>query len=287
MCSSRDRSHIHFLIHALENTMVRHRSVVAFIMLVMGSIPTSCFAGNGNNETYVNQLGMEFVFIRASAFMMGSPAHELGRNPDEVQHKVKLTKSFYMQRSEVTQGLWFRVMGMNPSHFQDCGNDCPVEFISWNDCQEFLKRLNEQEGGNKYRLPTETEWEYACRAENASAFANGTITQIGCGYDKNLDAMGWYCGNSGKKPHPVAEKMPNAFGLYDMHGNVWEWVQDWYDEYPLEDVSDPRGPASGSSRVLRGGGWHEDTEGCRSAVRLGRPPDSRAGTLGFRVVRDP
>jgi len=267
--------------------MLRHRAILTLVILVMGSAPTSCRAGNGNNKFYVNQYEMEFVLIPAGTFIMGSPAQEPGRNPDEPQHKVTLTKSFYMQRSEVTQRQWFRVMGINPSHFQDCGDDCPVEFISWKECQEFVRHLNQQEGGNRYRLPTEAEWEYACRANSASAFANGTVTQTGCGYDKYLDAMGWYCGNSGKRPHPVAKKIPNAFGLYDMHGNVWEWVEDCYDIYSIEDVTDPRGPASGPGRVLRGGGWHEDIEGCRSAVRLGRPPDSKAGTLGFRLVRDP
>ena len=266
--------------------MGKQRLVLVWVLLVMGPMFASCGLGHGTDKAYVNQYGMEFVIIPAGTFIMGSPAHEPGRNLDEAQHKVTLTKSFYMQRTEVTQKQWFRVMGEDPSLFKNCGNDCPVEFISWEDCQEFVKHLNRKEGSQKYRLPTEAEWEYACRANSASAFANGPATQTGCGYDEHLDAIGWYCGNAGKRPHPAAKKMPNAFGLYDMHGNVWEWVEDWYDIYPLKDVTDPRGPASGSSRVLRGGGWHEDVEGCRSAVRLGRPPDSRAGTLGFRLVRD-
>ena len=266
--------------------MGNQRSLLV-VMLVVGSILASCGAGNINHKAYVNPYGMEFVLVPAGTFTMGSPADEPGRNPDEAQHKVTLTKPFYVQRSEVTQGQWLRVMGTNPSHFQDCGGDCPVEFVSWKECQEFVKNLNRREGSKKYRLPTEAEWEYACRANSPLAFADGPVTQTGCGYDKHLDAIGWYCGNSGRRPHAAAKKTPNAFGLYDMHGNVWDWVADWYDMYPLEDVTDPRGPVSGSSRVLRGGGWHEDVEGCRSAVRLGRPPDSKAGTLGFRLVRDP
>ena len=266
--------------------MVKQRLIVALVTLVMGSTFASCGSGNKNTKAYVNQYGMEFVLIPAGTFMMGSPPDEPGRNADEVQHKVKLTKSFYMQRTEVTQKQWSRVMGANPSLFKNCGNDCPVEFVSWKDCQEFVRHLNQQEESKKYRLPTEAEWEYACRAGSSSAFANGPVTQTGCAYDKHLDAIGWYCGNSGRRPHAAAKKIPNAFGLYDMHGNVWEWVEDWYGAYPSEAVTDPTGPASGSSRVLRGGGWHEDVEGCRSAVRLGRPPDSKAGTLGFRLARD-
>ncbi len=234
-----------------------------------------------------NSVGMKFVWIQPGAFVMGSPADEPRRNDDEVQHEVTLTNGFYMAVTEVTQREWRRVMGTNPSHFQDCGDDCPVEFVSWIDCEGFIQRLNRVEGCDKYRLPTEAEWEYACRASSKGAFANGSITETGCGHDPSLDAIGWYCGNSGKKPHPVGKKEPNALGLYDMHGNMWEWCQDWYGAYPSVHLTDPTGPPSGTSRVLRGGGWHEDAADCRSAVRVGRPPEGRAGTIGFRVVRAP
>ncbi|OEU82495.1 MAG: hypothetical protein BA865_14325 [Desulfobacterales bacterium S5133MH4] len=234
-----------------------------------------------------NSHGMKFVLIRAGSFMMGSQPNEAGRGDDERQHMVILTKEFYMGVTEVTQGQWRKVMGNNPSHFRECGDNCPVEFVSWYDCQEFVRRLNRMEGGNKYRLPTEAEWEYACRAGSTTAFANGGITETGCGYDPNLDAMGWYCGNSDKKPHPAAQKKPNAFGLYDMHGNMWEWCEDWYGTYPPDLVTDPTGPSSGSGRVIRGGGWHEDAVDCRSAIRVSLSEGSRAGTLGFRLVRTP
>jgi len=236
-------------------------------------------------ESFTNSLGMEFVLIPPGTFLMGSPPCEPGRHADEDQHPVTLTRGFFCQRTEVTQGQWLEAMGNKPSHFQDCGEDCPVEFVSWNDCQEFIRLLNERERGDKYRLPTEAEWEFACRAGSGEAFASGSITETGCGHAPNLDPIGWYCGNSGKRPHPVAQKNPNAFGLYDMHGNMWEWCGDWYGTYPPGHVVEPKGPSEGSGRVLRGGGWHEDAGDCRSAIRVGRLPDSKAGTLGFRLVR--
>lgn len=268
---------------------VRTVIFVSAFSLLISLLSQKAVAGNesANPKTLTNSIGMKFVLIPAAAFMMGSPPYELGRGDDERQHRVTLTKGFYMGVTEVTQYQWRRIMGNSPSHFRDCGADCPVEFVSWNDCQQFVQRINLHEGGNTYRLPTEAEWEYACRAGSKPAFANGGITQTSCGHDANLDLLGWYCGNSGKEPHPVAQKKPNAFGLYDMHGNVWEWCQGWYGPYPSGDVSDPTGPSSGSYRVLRGGGWHEDVEGCRSAIRVGRPPDSKAGTLGFRLAMTP
>lgn len=238
-----------------------------------------------SEEVFTNALGMKFVLIPAGTFTMGSPSNEPQRESDETQHGVTISKPFYMQTTEVTQGQWRKIMGNNPSYFKNCGDDCPVDNVSWNDAQDFIRKLNQKEGANKYRLPTEAEWEYACRAGSITAFANGSITETGCGYDPNLDIMGWYCGNSGKKPHPVAQRKPNAFGLYDMHGNIWEWCQDWYGPYPSRHVSDPTGPSSGSGMVLRGGGWHEDVEGCRSALRVGRSLASKAGTMGFRLAR--
>ncbi|MDY6951963.1 MAG: formylglycine-generating enzyme family protein [Thermodesulfobacteriota bacterium] len=237
--------------------------------------------------SFTNSIGMTFVHIPPGTFVMGSPEKEKGRRDDEQEHFVTLTRGFYCQVTEVTQGQWLEVMGKNPSHFQDCGDDCPVEFVSWKDCKQFIRQLNRREGISTYRLPTEAEWEFACRAGSQTAFATGTILETGCGLVPYLDALGWYCGNSGKRPHPAARKGPNAFGLYDMHGNMWEWCEDWYGAYPLDHVTDPTGPPSGAARVLRGGGWHEDAEDCRSAIRVARSPESKAGTLGFRVVRTP
>jgi len=230
---------------------------------------------------------MKFVLIPAGTFMMGSPSDEPGRRPDQQQHKVTISKPFYLQTTEVTQGQWREIMGTNPSRFKDCGNDCPVDQVSWNDAQKFIGKLNQMEGTDKYRLPTEAEWEYACRAGSTTAFANGDITETWCGYDPNLDQMGWYCGNSDSKTHAVAQKKPNARGLYDMHGNVWEWCEDWYGDYPTGHVTDPKGPSSGTDRVFRGGSWDHLAGYCRSAHRYRKFPDSRNYYgPGFRVARD-
>jgi formylglycine-generating enzyme required for sulfatase activity len=234
---------------------------------------------------YTNSIEMSFALISAGTFTMGSPLNELGRDDDETQHEVTLTKSFYLQTTEVTQGQWRAVMGYNPSSFSDCGDNCPVEEVSWRDVQQFITKLNEREATDTYRLPTEAEWEYACRAGSTTAFANGDITETGCGYDPNLDAMGWYCYNS-SETHPVAQKAPNAWGLYDMHGNVWEWCMDWYGDYPTDPVTDPIGPTSGTDRVMRGGSWTSDARNCRSAYRNAGYPDDYYDDYGFRVVKD-
>jgi formylglycine-generating enzyme required for sulfatase activity len=192
-------------------------------------------------------------------------------------------------------------MGSNPSFFKNCGEDCPVESVSWEDIQEFIKKLNQRESEYQYRLPTEAEWEYAARAGSDSAFANGGISELECGYDANLAVMGWYCGNGGVDykgcyddsdyggskcagPHPVADKAPNAWGLYDMHGNVYEWCQDWYDDYPNGSVADPDGPSSGAARVLRGGSWDYFAAYCRSANRGRDGPGGRSLISGFRLA---
>jgi formylglycine-generating enzyme required for sulfatase activity len=191
-----------------------------------------------------------------------------------------------MQTTEVTQGQWKAVMGSNPSYFKSCGDDCPVEQVSFEDVQEFIQRLNQKEGTNKYRLPTEAEWEYASRAGSETAFANGHISELDCGYDANLDAMGWYCGNAAKTTHRVAQKKANHWGVYDMHGNVWEWCQDRKGDYPLGHVIDPKGLSSGSYRVSRGGSFGGNAGSCRAANRNGESPGNQVGNLGFRLVKD-
>lgn len=236
-----------------------------------------------------NSLGMEFVYINPGTFMMGSPSSEPGRFSGEKLHRVTLTRGFYMQTTEVTQGQWRAVMGSNPSKFKNCGDSCPVEKVSWNDAQVFIQKLNRKERTNKYRLPTAAEWEYAARAGSTTAFANGGISDLLCDYDSNLDAMGWYCGNSNERTHPVAQKQPNAWGLYDMHGNVLEWCQDWdlywyVEKNPVSFVIDPTGPSSGSRRVNRGGSWGAFAWACRSAVRGRNEPGNRSYVLGFRLA---
>jgi formylglycine-generating enzyme required for sulfatase activity len=217
----------------------------------------------------------EFVKIQPGDFMMGCSANDSECNESEKPaHRVRITKAFEMGKYEVTQAQWEPVMGSNPSNFK--GGDRPVEQVSWNDVQLFLQRLNRRNDGYRYRLPTEAQWEYAARAGTAGAYAG------------SLDAMAWYSKNSGSQTHPVGQKQPNAWGLYDMHGNVTEWVQDWYDAnyYKSSPASDPQGPASGTTRVLRGGSWDYNTRVSRVSYRGYNGPSDRINYFGFRCVRE-
>jgi formylglycine-generating enzyme required for sulfatase activity len=227
-----------------------------------------------------NSIGMKLRLIPAGEFMMGSPATEWVREDDETQHRVTLTKPFYMGVTEVTQEQYQKVMGTNPSEFKGAQN--PVEKVRWAEAVEFCRKLSampaEKTAGHVYRLPTEAEWEYACRA--------GTTTAYSFGDDASrLSDYGWFRNNSDSKTHPVGEKKPNAWGLYDMHGNVWEWCQDRPGNYPSGSATDPTGATSGSGRVYRGGSWDIVDAGCRSAYRDGSTPENRNYNLGFRVLR--
>ena len=219
---------------------------------------------------FTNSVGMKFVWIEPGSFQMGSQTGD----PDERPvHEVTLSKGFYLQVTEVTQRQWEAVMGSNPSYFK--GPDRPVENFSWGDAQEFLQRLNEKEKDSRYRLPTEAEWECACRA-------GGQEPDVAV----NLDEVAWWWVNSNGETHAVGQKKPNAWGLFDMRGNVWEWVQDWYGAYSVGRQIDPRGPDSGEYRVLRGGSWgFGGTGGFRGAYRRGRGPAYRYGDRGFRCAR--
>ena len=218
---------------------------------------------------------MEMIYVEPGTFTMGSPGSEDGRFDNETQHSVTLTKGFWLGKYEVTQAQWKSVMGDNPSCFK--GDDLPVENVSWDECQEFCRKVNEAaklQFGGEARLPTEAEWEYACRAGSTGAYS-------GTG---NLDSMGWYYGNSGNETHPVGQKRANDWGFYDMHGNVWEWCSDWYGEYPGGSETDPKGPASGGNRVLRGGSWNGNARSCRSAYRDWYIPGYRNWSRGFRLA---
>jgi formylglycine-generating enzyme required for sulfatase activity len=217
--------------------------------------------------------GMRFVWIPPGSFTMGSPQNEEGRDSDEVQHRVTLTKGYWLGKYEVTQDQWRRVMGTNPSRFRSCGGKCPVEQVSWNDVQEFIRKLNAAESGNPYRLPTEAEWEYAARAGTTGL------------RHREHDAVAWYEGNSGRTTHPVGTKAANDWGLHDMLGNVWEWTADWHGAYPGGAVTDPQGPPQGSVRVYRGGSWVSYARVCRSANRNWSVPSNRISFLGFRLAR--
>lgn len=240
---------------------------------------------NRAENKILNSVGMAFVYVAPGSFLRGSPSDELGRENDENQQMVTLANGYYMQTTEVTQGQWKAVMGGLPLHIITCNDECPVERISWNDAQTFIHKLNELEGSDNYRLPTEAEWEYAARAGSKTAFANGEISVLDCGNDSILSEIGWYCGNSKSYPHhPVAQKNPNAWGLYDMHGSVWEWCIDWYDAYPLESDTDPSGASGGTERVLRGGGLADNASSCRAANRYSLRPDINFDYIGFRLV---
>ncbi|MBE7503531.1 MAG: SUMF1/EgtB/PvdO family nonheme iron enzyme [Verrucomicrobiales bacterium] len=217
-----------------------------------------------------------FRFIPAGTFTRGSPASEAGRDDDESQHLVILSRALLVGKYPVTQRLWREVMGASPSHFRNAGDDAPVESVSWLDVQEFLNRFCDQlkVPRGTYRLLTEAEWEYACRAGTA-----------GPTYGP-LDQVAWYSGNSGNTTRPVGQKAPNAFGLHDMLGNVWEWCSDWYGPYPTSPVTDPVGPGSGAYRVSRGGSWVSSAARCRAAYRFWfDDPGFRNIGLGCRLAR--
>ena len=212
---------------------------------------------------------MDFCRIPAGTFFMGE---------QETLHQVTLTKDFYLARYPITQALWQTIMGNNPSHFK--GENHPVDQVSWEDVQEFIANLNERTGENLYRLPTEAEWEYACRSGSSGTYSFGDD-------EKLLGEYAWFNNNSEQKTHPVGGKKPNAWGLYDMHGNVWEWCQDWHGDYPQGSVTDPVGLSSGSRRVFRGGSWFYGAGYCRSAIRFRCAPSYGYIILGFRLAASP
>ncbi len=233
----------------------------------------------------VRSINYKMVYIKPGTFIMGSPSEEPERDDDETQHMVTLTQGFYMGVTEVTQAQWEKVMGNNPSHHKDC-DDCPVEEVSWQDCQKFIKKLNRIEGTGKYRLPTEAEWEYACRAGTTTPFDAGRCLLMDqANYDGKHPLPGCQKGLYRGRTVPVASFAPNAWGLFDMHGNVWEWCQDWYGDYPSGHARDPEGPSSGSYRVFRGGSWNCYARGCRSASRSRYIPAYRGSDIGFRLTR--
>ncbi len=226
-------------------------------------------------------LNLELMPIPVGTFVMGSPNDEEGRD-DGIgpRSTVTITKPFWLGKTEVTQSQWKAVMGNNPSRFK--GDDLPVEQVSWNDAVAFCEKLNEVArdtlpDGYHYTLPTEAQWEYACRA--------GTTTRFYYGDDDNqLGNYAWYHDNKSLKTQPVGEKLPNGWGLYDIHGNVWEWCLDRYGDYTGGSVSDPQGPQSGPDRVNRGGSWRDIARYCRSVFRYGYRPDRTSSRLGFRVA---
>ena len=270
--------------------------------------------------TLKNGVKLEMEKIKAGSFLMGSPDGELGRDGDEKHHSVTLTKDYWIGKYEVTQEQWQAEMDSNPSYFK--GSNRPVERVSWEDAIEFCRRLNERYAGKlpvingvryQFDLPTEAQWEYACRAGTTTSLNSWENIQIlGLNNSPNLDKVGWYGGNCGQDfelsngydisswqqrqysdtrggTHPVGQKRHNNWGLYDMHGNVFEWCKDWYaKDYPSETV-DPVKLVQGNSsdRVCRGGSWYDRAKGCRSAYRYDSKPDNRNSLLGFRLALVP
>jgi formylglycine-generating enzyme required for sulfatase activity len=231
------------------------------------------------NRTFDNTIGMEFVLIPAGNFYMGSPPDEEGRLINEGPvHEVQITEAFYMGKYEVTQEQWIEIMGVSPSMSKE--DRLPADSISWNQIQEFIIKLNEQENTNKYRLPSEAEWEYAARA--------GTTTRYSFGENEmKLDNYAWYHENSQGTTHPVGQKLPNKWGLYDMHGNVWEVVQDgFHDNYNNAPLDGSVWETVNKNFISRGGSWDNDANLLRSATRHKNDPGDRNFLTGFRIVRD-
>ncbi len=271
-------------------------------LLCIGCSPDGGFAQDVDApQELTNSIGMKLMLIPNGTFLMGSPESEKGHYSNETQHEVTISKDYYLGVYEVTQAQYEKVMGSNPSVFQgdimaelhpqtgcvvkdvDSSNH-PVDQVSWDDAVEFCRKLSalpeEKAAGRVYRLPTEAEWEYACRAGGQTAFSFGDSV-------KSLEDYAWFKDNSGDKPHAVGEKKSNAWGLYDMHGNIWEWCSDWNTAYPQGAVTDPVGPKEGSYRVSRSGGWDYGAANCRSSYRSGLIPALRILDYGFRVALSP
>jgi formylglycine-generating enzyme required for sulfatase activity len=221
----------------------------------------------------VNGVSFDMMRVEADSFTMGATPEQGNAGGAVTDHQVTLTKNYYLGKTEVTQALWVAVMGSNPSYFQ--GGNLPVENVSWNDCQNFISKLNAATGRN-FRLPTEAEWEFAARGGKNSQYYQYS------GSD-NLDDVAWY-GEENGKTHDVATKQPNELGIYDMSGNVWEWCSDWYGDYSGDTQCDPMGPEGGISRVRHGGSWYVDAELCRCSYRGSSAPEFCSPNLGLRLA---
>ena len=233
-------------------------------------------------EEYTNTIQMEFVRIPSGDFFMGSRDSEGGSSKERPRHSVRISKSFYMGKHEVTQQQWMAVMGTaNPSNFHS--PDRPVDEVSWNDVQIFIEKLNALENIQGYRLPTEAEWEYAARAGSKTRYCYGNDPE-----GDTLSSYAWFEQNSSRQTHPVGQLLPNNWKLYDMHGNVTEWVQDNYDKkyYSISPEKDPQGPEAGRKKVVRGGSWINQAYSCRSAARGYYSTDYTDSDFGFRIVKN-
>ena len=255
---------------------------LGLIVALASVFPTHAQDKKDPPKQFTNSIGMKFVWIPPGSFVMGSPKEEERREKSESQHKVTLTKGFYMGKFTVTREEWQTVMGNNPSNFSGEKN-LPMAGLSWDNCQDFIKQLREKDK-KPYRLPTEAEWEYACRAGTKTPFHLGDTISPDEANVRGDDVYGnSKKGVNRKKTTPVGSFPANAWGLHDMHGNVWQWCQDWYGDYPQEDVVDPQGPEQGKSRVLRGGSFVSISLLSRSAYRYSRPPSWKYQSYGCRL----
>ena len=222
-------------------------------------------------DMFTNSVGMKFVYVPPGEFRMGSPTNEPGRHDDELPHTVKISRGFWVGQMEVTQNQWKKVMGFNRAAPE--GDDLPASKLSWAQAFDFCRRLR-QADGLAYNLPTEAQWEYACRAGSKGAYSAG-----------QADDVAWHMDNSDETPHPVGGKKPNAWGFYDMHGNAAEWCRDFYARDPgSHPIVDPQGPAEGTARVVRGGSWGHFPRACRSAARASFNPAYPLERVGLRVI---
>ncbi len=273
-----------------SRSMRENRFILILIAVFLLSICP--FNATSFEKTFKNSLGMEFVLVPAGTFTMGSPPTERFRDKEETQHPVTISRSFYMQVTEVTLEQWWALMGRKLIDPRKGPGNLPVTRVSWYDSQDFIRALNEKNEGT-YRLPTEAEWEYAARAGTTTAYSWGDAIDCTRAMYANNRLKSPQCiedvkakGLEPDGPAPVKSYPPNPWGLFDMHGNVWEWCRDRFGPYTSAPQVDPRGPQSGEMRVRRGGSWYRYGYSCRSANRAFANPASRLRTTGFRLVRE-
>jgi formylglycine-generating enzyme required for sulfatase activity len=253
------------------------KAVILLAGIIVLLIPLAISASEKQDALKGESALIEMVFVKGGCFDMGDTSGE-GIDSEKPVHEV-CVNSFHIGKYEVTQGQWKAITGANPSHFSSCGDTCPVENVSWNDVEEFIKKLNSKTG-KSYRLPTEAEWEYAARSSGKKEKYAGTDS------GSDLNNYAWYDFNAANKTRPVGQKQPNGLGIYDMSGNVWEWVSDWYSGtyYQNSPRNNPTGPASGGTRICRGGSWDSVPKLVRTTYRRNLAPAYRDGRRGFRLL---